>query len=200
MSKQRGRTFAEASKAIQDNLSRHISKYEEMLNNEASSSEEDDEKQDDLLEKTLQHYGSGDTELVASTREFLRSALQSASCLICIESIKKTDRLWNCRTCYVSLHLSCTQKWAKDSIFQLKQQLEDDDAGNRSPVLFWSCPKCRAEYSPQQVPTQYLCFCRKEVEPRFDPWLKAHSCGEKCGKPLIPECKHKCLLLCHPGP
>jgi len=27
-----------------------------------------------------------------------------------------------------------------------------------------------------------------------------HSCGQKCGKLLMPSCGHECLLLCHPGP
>ena len=39
----------------------------------------------------------------------------------------------------------------------------------------------------------------KTQDPCFDPWLVPHSCGSKCEKLLQPECKHSCLLLCHPG-
>lgn len=197
MNQVKPRSFAEASKQIQENLNRHISKYENLLESDGSEEEEDDEKADQLVDKVLGNYSSSDPAFVNATRALIRSSLQSASCLICIETIKKTDPVWNCVTCYVSLHINCTQKWAKDSIFQLKQQQEEDST--RTVELNWSCPNCRSVYSPNQVPSKYLCFCTKEVDPKFDPWLTPHSCGEKCFKSLQPECKHKCVLLCHPG-
>ena len=60
-------------------------------------------------------------------------------------------------------------------------------------------PKCRHEYNQMECPTRYFCFCGKEEDPQFDPWLVPHSCGQVCGRQLKPECGHSCLLLCHPG-
>lgn len=60
-------------------------------------------------------------------------------------------------------------------------------------------PKCRAEYQQKDCPAKYFCFCGKEMNPKFDPWLVPHSCGQTCGQNLKPECGHSCLLLCHPG-
>ena len=63
-----------------------------------------------------------------------------------------------------------------------------------------SSPKCRTEFDRKDTPKRYYCYCRKEIDPQFDPWLIPHSCGQTCGKRLVPECGHICLLLCHPGP
>lgn len=60
-------------------------------------------------------------------------------------------------------------------------------------------PKCRFEYSQSQCPTRYYCFCGKQPDPKCDPWLVPHSCGNVCGRKLSPDCGHTCLLLCHPG-
>ena len=74
-----------------------------------------------------------------------------------------------------------------------------------SPQLFpdqeqtWSCPKCRGEYLQSQCPQKYQCYCGKMEDPPVDPWLLPHSCGDSCDKPLLPECGHHCLSLCHPG-
>jgi NF-X1-type zinc finger protein NFXL1 len=65
---------------------------------------------------------------------------------------------------------------------------------------FVCSPKCRTEFDQKETPKRYLCYCHKEIDPQFDPWLIPHSCGQTCGKRLIPECGHICLLLCHPGP
>lgn len=60
-------------------------------------------------------------------------------------------------------------------------------------------PKCRREYSQKNKPKRYACYCGKEEDPKFDPWLFPHSCGQTCEKLLKPECGHACLMLCHPG-
>lgn len=59
-------------------------------------------------------------------------------------------------------------------------------------------PKCRKDYD--ETPARYFCYCGKIEDPQCHPWLVPHSCGETCDKPLQPECNHRCLLLCHPGP
>ena len=69
-----------------------------------------------------------------------------------------------------------------------------------SVMLNWSCPKCRLLYEEKTIPSQYICYCGKVVDPQFDPWSIPHSCGDVCEKQLLPECGHKCLILCHPGP
>ena len=38
-----------------------------------------------------------------------------------------------------------------------------------------------------------------QIDPRVDSWVLPHSCGDVCGRKLLPECGHECLLLCHPG-
>ena len=135
----------------------------------------------------------------------------ASSCLICISGIKKNDEVWNCQSCFDTFHLSCIQRWAKDSIFQQKNELEEESSrvdmsqGRPTPQLprinlKWSCPKCRTAYEEKSVPSKYTCYCGKVVDPVFDPWSIPHSCGDVCGRQLLPECGHKCLILCHPGP
>lgn len=92
----------------------------------------------------------------------------------------------------------CIQRWSKDTIVQQKLALQDQ-IQVRKINLNWGCPKCRHEYAPEAVPDKYVCFCKKKVNPVFQPLLAPHSCGETCSKPLKPDCGHRCLLLCHPG-
>ena len=139
-------------------------------------------------------------------------------CLICICSVKRTDPIWSCGTCFVSFHITCIQRypefwcflhllnttgtfrWAKDTIFQQKHQLEDDpDRTEKEKKICWSCPKCRSEFPATSIPKEYRCFCGRERDPAFDPWQTPHSCGERCNRQLA-GCSHKCALLCHPGP
>ncbi len=123
--------------------------------------------------------------------------------------------MWNCGNCFCTFHLQCIQRWAKDSIFQQKADQESEfpdlssapnqrnsNSNNASDdrKLLWGCPKCRHPHSPAQIPDKYECFCAKQRDPEFDPWIVPHSCGETCGRKLKPECGHTCLILCHPGP
>lgn len=64
--------------------------------------------------------------------------------------------------------------------------------------VFYS-PKCRHKYKQIECPTHSYCFCGKVCDPKFDPWLIPHSCGQTCGRGLKPSCGHSCLLNCHPG-
>ena len=113
----------------------------------------------------------------------------TSSCLICISGIKRNDAIWNCLSCYDTFHLPCIQRWAKDSIFQQKNQMEEESGHvdlsrgrpnqQQTPIkLNWSCPKCRTSYEEKSVPTRYTCYCGKVVDPTFDPWSITHSCGD----------------------
>jgi hypothetical protein len=65
------------------------------------------------------------------TREVLLDSLKrgtgATSCLICISGIKKSDPIWNCESCYCTFHLNCIQRWARDNIFQQKNEIENFD-------------------------------------------------------------------------
>ena len=102
--------------------------------------------------------------------------------------------------CLFVLTDNLIDRWAKDTIFQQKQQLEDDpDRTEKEKKICWSCPKCRNESPANAIPKEYRCYCGREREPAFDPWQTPHSCGERCNRQLA-GCAHKCALLCHPGP
>jgi len=155
-----------------------------------------------LLSRLLSSYGGrgSEPELLNEAKELMKNAIQSSVCLICISSVKRADAIWSCDTCYTSFHINCIQRWAKDSIFQQKQQLEDDPQRAVKEVdICWSCPKCRRSRPPLSIPQHYTCYCGKTRDPPLDPWQTPHSCGELCSRSLA-GCAHKCLLLCHPGP
>ena len=207
MIKQKHRSYQQASQAIQDNLKRHLEKNDQF--NLSDSDEELSEDDSDKITKLINGYtaagpGAGklESKFVQSLVENLKDVLSSSSCLICISSVKKTDSIWSCQNCYNSFHINCIQKWAKDSIFQQKNQLEDDpDRHSKEKEIRWTCPKCRNGYQQSAIPRDYFCYCKKVRDPKFDPWNAPHSCGELCGLSLSGAgCEHKCLLLCHPGP
>ena len=54
---------------------------------------------------------------------------------------------------------------------------------------------CLKEFT--SVPDRYFCYCGKEENPEFDPWLPPHSCGNICGRVL--PCGHTCNERCHAG-
>lgn len=134
---------------------------------------------------------------------------ENLDCLICIRTVKASDKIWNCGTCYLPFHLLCIQKWANDSM-NLKRLWHDnqpsgyyDNQGNyiqkKALKLFWDCPACRHEYQDDEIPRYYFCYCGKEIDPACQDWLIPHSCGMMCQKPLETFCGHKCTILCHPG-
>lgn len=197
------RKFEEACAQMQQSIQHFVGQDD---SNYASSSEEEYENQDDILNTLLTSYTSGDannhtTPDLGRTHEYLKNAFKTGAsvCLVCIATIRKTESVWSCEFCYDIFHLPCIQKWAKDSVFAQEQAMQDDESTRRSAIT-WFCPKCRYEYSQSKKPTKYLCFCGKEVNPRDDPWLVPHTCGQRCGKSLKPDCGHFCLMLCHPGP
>ena len=197
-----GRTYEQASKAIQDNLKRHLENNDNLS---LSDSDEESEDNTEQIQRLIDGYTRSNSS--ALDKDFLKNVVDglknvlNTSCLICISSVKKNDAIWSCSNCFNSFHINCIQKWAKDSIYQQKVQLEDDpDRVAKEKQILWTCPKCRHGYSPTRIPRDYVCFCGKVDNPAFDPWILPHSCGENCKKPLHPKCGHVCLILCHPGP
>uniref|UniRef100_A0A8C2ZVF3 Nuclear transcription factor, X-box binding-like 1 n=1 Tax=Cyclopterus lumpus TaxID=8103 RepID=A0A8C2ZVF3_CYCLU len=179
----------------------------------SSSDEEDDEdeevkvdhkdgKRGKILASTFTTYTDqtgGDATGLVRTGQYVSDLFQSGAltCLICIGSVKRTQAVWSCSSCFSLFHLPCIQKWARDSAF-LVSSVTDEDFGQKQHP--WPCPKCRAEYPPSATPNRYMCYCGKQQDPPADPWLAPHSCGSVCQKQLKPTCGHTCLLLCHPGP
>uniref|UniRef100_A0A8D8VIG9 NF-X1-type zinc finger protein NFXL1 n=1 Tax=Cacopsylla melanoneura TaxID=428564 RepID=A0A8D8VIG9_9HEMI len=177
-------------------------------NNEyLSSSEEEDfdaDVQNNIMDKLLASYnntGENDKHL-GKTHKYLNDAFTSGSavCLICIATIRRSDAIWSCKGCYCLFHLMCIQRWGRDNIAQKRIHHDELLIDVVPPPLTFACPKCRTEYSDKDVPQHYLCFCGTKRDPPVDPWLVPHSCGEHCGKQLVPTCGHICVLLCHPGP
>ncbi|XP_059473634.1 NF-X1-type zinc finger protein NFXL1 [Neocloeon triangulifer] len=195
---------ADAERRFQAAKAKLESSVQKHLEADSPSSDEDDELQtDNILEKVLQSYTStGGTDL-GRINHFLQEVFQSgaATCLICIGTVKHADAIWSCNKCFCFFHLPCIQRWAADSVAQQKKAAEELTAPFEvAPIIQWGCPKCRTEHLPSDTPQKYQCFCGQRENPPFKEWLVPHSCGETCQKPLQPECGHKCLLLCHPGP
>lgn len=185
--------FKDAQKKLQDAVQKHIKEYD-------SSSDEEEIQADTVISLVVSNYiNTGGT--VQKTEDYLKDVFQSGAsvCLICISKIKRDDEIWSCQSCYCFFHLMCIQRWSKDNIFQKKQALEGIVA-TKEISISWGCPKCRTEYKPQDIPSLYVCFCGKQVNPKYQALLPPHSCGDICKKSIKPECGHKCLLLCHPGP
>ncbi|KAK8747304.1 hypothetical protein OTU49_016736 [Cherax quadricarinatus] len=192
------RKFAAACKEIQKSVERYIASHQ--FEDSDGDDDEEDLEENSILERVYGQYGEQKDQ--SRTQQYLQEAFKTGAlvCLICIENIKRTDSIWSCGECYSSFHVSCVQKWAKDSIYQMVEAQGNSNERIDKSGLKWCCPKCRNEYTQSIIPTKYLCFCGKKVDPQFDPWLIPHSCGETCMKKLRPFCGHTCLLLCHPGP
>jgi NF-X1-type zinc finger protein NFXL1 len=188
--------FKEAHGKLQAAIQKHVKGYE-------SSSSEEELESENIIDEIIKNYTNtgGKNENLERTKTFLQDSFLSgtATCLICISRIKRDSAVWNCHKCYCVFHLNCIQRWSKDSIYQ-KKQIQESPIQVHQITLTWGCPKCRHGYQLEDIPEKYLCFCEKTVDPKLQPFLVPHSCGEICGKDLVPSCGHKCLLLCHPGP
>ncbi|GFT66664.1 NF-X1-type zinc finger protein NFXL1 [Nephila pilipes] len=183
--------FQEACEVMRQNAAKFL---ENELSSDSSSEDEIDDLQ--IMKKTFSNYTDESSNL-RKISEFLQDTLTSRAvvCLICIESVKRNDKIWSCQNCYCMLHLECIQKWAKDSLYHLSSNLDE----KKKNSLKWCCPKCRYDYEPMKQ-FKYFCFCGKVENPVYDSWNIPHSCGKTCDKKLKPECGHTCCLLCHPGP
>ncbi|CAH0558067.1 unnamed protein product [Brassicogethes aeneus] len=119
----------------------------------------------------------------ASQRERLEQMIdrKMLECLVCCELIKNSDKTWSCVQCYHILHLSCVNEWAKSS------KVENH----------WRCPACQNKY--EALPKSYRCYCGKSADPRPEPGIVPHGCGDVCLRKGR-TCQHSCTILCHPGP
>ena len=115
-------------------------------------------------------------------------------CPICTNDLGARTRIWSCRTCWTVFHLGCIQRWSRSGD---SGPTSDDESSIRRT---WRCPGCNL---PQDVrPSNYHCWCGKEVDPHSAPGLPPHSCGQTCGRAraLPKSCPHPCELACHAGP
>ncbi|XP_033761970.1 transcriptional repressor NF-X1-like [Pecten maximus] len=111
----------------------------------------------------------------------------SYECMVCCETVRCQNAVWNCSNCFHVFHLRCVKKWARSSA-----------AVDESEESGWRCPACQNKCD--KFPSQYRCFCGKVRDPDFNRMEIPHSCGEMCSKKRADNCPHPCNILCHPGP
>ncbi|KAL4221983.1 Transcriptional repressor NF-X1 [Mactra antiquata] len=109
-------------------------------------------------------------------------------CMVCCESVRSSNAVWNCTGCYHVFHLRCIKKWARSPNAVVSGTDRDG----------WRCPACQT--LSFKFPNQYRCFCGKVRDPEVTRMDTPHSCGDVCHKDRGETCKHPCNLLCHPGP
>ncbi|KAG9235089.1 hypothetical protein BJ875DRAFT_282569 [Amylocarpus encephaloides] len=117
-------------------------------------------------------------------------------CVICTNEVLPNSKIWGCKDCWSVLHLSCVKRWSKNEVSTIRQRAAEN--GELPPPRQWRCPGCNLP--KQEVPSNYTCWCMKEIEPRSLPGLPPHSCGQTCSKPRAGHCPHPCELVCHAGP
>ncbi|XP_005090830.2 NF-X1-type zinc finger protein NFXL1 isoform X2 [Aplysia californica] len=190
----------------------HMESAQRYLQGTAEDLDDSEDEEEDIgslvLNGVFKSYASsyandsGDHDDVNSAQEKLLHSFRSgtSACLVCIETIKKDEPIWSCVGCYCMFHIPCIQKWVREGVYQKQYSSGEFSSDKPTDHIPWFCPKCRHEYSQSECPSQYYCFCGKQRDPKFDPWLVPHSCGNVCGRQLKPNCGHTCLLLCHPGP
>ena len=125
------------------------------------SSDSEAEEKEDVVLKALSAYITELDDEQESGR-LLLERVNNNCCLICLSSIKKIDAVWSCGSCYTLFHLMCIQQWAKDGIEVTNSILSRDffPGVERN----WTCPQCRTNYSKNNVPTLYRCYCEKQVK------------------------------------
>jgi NF-X1-type zinc finger protein NFXL1 len=82
------------------------------------------------------------------------------------------------------------QEWARNqleasslrAINQLGSEYSQQALADARSSASWGCPKCRQLYTRAALPAGYTCFCGKETDPEWDPWLAPHTCGQLCEK------------------
>lgn len=118
-------------------------------------------------------------------------------CPICTAELGRRSRVWNCGLCWTVFHLSCVKKWSKNEGAAAQDSARRQGEGDPTTPRAWRCPGCNL---PQEVfPSNYTCWCEKEVDPRSLPGLPPHSCGQTCARQRK-GCPHPCDATCHAGP
>ncbi|KAI8921762.1 hypothetical protein BC831DRAFT_475882 [Entophlyctis helioformis] len=114
-------------------------------------------------------------------------------CMVCYDTVKARDSIWNCGVCFAPFHLKCVSKWAARS--------QDTNATDPTRSMeSWRCPGC---HRPTIHGTPIACFCGKgELVVRCTEVARIDfmpSCGQTCTRLL--DCgNHTCTMLCHPPP
>lgn len=161
--------------------------------------------------------------------EIVESQLKSNNfeCMICCDTIHRSNPIWYCSSCYNIFHLKCSIEWCNKSIksrneaianaqypslgqaptsqmnqlsnLEVNQQEGYSSYRNeRIATVEWPCPACRVVLYSK--PSKYKCFCGKVVRPEVNRHLTPHSCGQLCGrKRPDANCPHSCNSICHPG-
>ena len=117
-------------------------------------------------------------------------------CVICTNEVLSNSKIWTCKTCWSVVHLSCVKKWSKNEVSTHQQRASE--IGELPPPRQWRCPGCNLP--KVDAPSNYTCWCEKEIEPHSVVGLPPHSCGQTCSKPRAGHCPHPCELICHAGP
>jgi transcriptional repressor NF-X1 len=114
-------------------------------------------------------------------------------CIICFDKVNRPQSTWSCKQCWRILHLDCVKKWRGSIINNTNPGVSEDNER-----ICWRCPACNVQLTEKP---RYTCFCKKQRDPKNNPYVTPHSCGAVCGKKLGAHgCDHKCTELCHPGP
>lgn len=119
-------------------------------------------------------------------------------CPICTNEVARNSKVWSCKTCWTVFHLSCIKKWSTNEGSTQAQRRNEN--GDLPPPRQWRCPGCNLP--KDGLPSTYMCWCAKEVDPPPVSGIPPHSCGQTCGnhRVLPRKCPHPCELLCHAGP
>ncbi|KAF5878366.1 putative nf-x1-type zinc finger protein nfxl1 protein [Botrytis fragariae] len=105
-------------------------------------------------------------------------------CAICTNEVLPNSKIWNCKSCWSVLHLSCVKKWSKNEVSTHQQRAVEN--GELPPPRQWRCPGCNLP--KEDLPISYTCWCEKEIEPRSVAGLPPHSCGrvvQKNGSDIV---------------
>ena len=92
-------------------------------------------------------------------------------CPICTNEVARNSNVWSCKTCWTVFHLSCIKKWSTNEGSTQAQRRNEN--GDLPPPRQWRCPGCNL---PKDIlPSTYMCWCMKEVDPQSIPGLPPHS-------------------------
>lgn len=118
-------------------------------------------------------------------------------CPICCSELGRRSKIWSCELCWTVFHLSCVKKWSKNEGASAQRSSGHEDGQENLTPRAWRCPGCNLSH--QNFPSNYSCWCEKEIDPRPLPGLPPHSCGQTCSRPRK-GCPHPCDTTCHAGP